>query len=556
MRVNLPITDEEYVLPEGEVIITRTDVQSRITYANQAFLTSSGFSLEECMGQPQNIVRHPSMPPEAFADLWRTIKAGLPWTGIVKNRRKDGGFYWVRANVTPIVERGQIVGYMSVRVKPTAEEVRSADELYRKMKEGRAKHVRLVRGEVIDTRWLHRALRSLNDSSIARTVLVFGTLAAVSCAQMLAAVLHAESWVRMWSPAIAGLGALLSFAGGMYYVTRIIRPIRQAEDVAIRILSGDLHCSFPAARERDIERFMRSLNQMNAKLIGVLRDTRLGIERTLGGAEQIEQANVDLSHRTQVNATSLQQVSASMQELAATVQQNSINAQQANVLSGEAFKVTERGREVVQQVVARMHDIADASRKMSDIVELMESITFQTNLLALNAAVEAARGGEAGRGFAVVAQEVRALAQRSANAAKDIRTLIEDSLDKVDDGAKLVNRAGETMESIVKSVHLVTDLVSSIMAANREQSTGIEQITRAVADMDVVTQRDSAMADQLIDVAADVRFQSTRVLEAISAFELNAASKPHALPREQAHRGSDAAAAAHESSEPMQSAAA
>jgi aerotaxis receptor len=551
MRVNLPVTNEEYVLPAGEVIITRTDVQSRITYANQAFLTSSGFSLEECMGQPQNIVRHPDMPPEAFADLWRTIKAGLPWAGIVKNRRKNGGFYWVRANVTPIVERGEIVGYMSVRVKPTAEEVRTAEDLYRKMKAGRAKHLRLVRGEVVDTRWRHRVLRVLNESSIARTVIVFGTLVAMSCAQMIAALWSDLSFVRAWIPAIAACAAVLSFAGGAYYVTRIIGPIREAERVAIRILSGDLHCSFPPARERDIERFSRSLNQMNAKLIGVLRDTRLGIESTLSGAEQIEQANVDLSQRTQVNATSLQQVSASMQELAATVQQNSINAQQANVLGGEAFKVTERGREVVQQVVARMRDIADASRKMSDIVELMESITFQTNLLALNAAVEAARGGEAGRGFAVVAQEVRALAQRSANAAKDIRTLIEDSLEKVDDGTTLVNRAGETMGSIVKSVHLVSDLVSSIMAANREQSTGIEQITRAVADMDSVTQRDSAMADRLIDVAADLRFQSTRVLEAISAFELNAASHSNGMPKAEARRVRDSHdIAAQESPEP------
>jgi methyl-accepting chemotaxis protein len=174
----------------------------------------------------------------------------------------------------------------------------------------------------------------------------------------------------------------------------------------------------------------------------------------------------------------------------------------------------------VQQVVVRMGNIADASRKMSDIVSLMEDITFQTNLLALNAAVEAARAGESGRGFAVVAQEVRALAQRSANAAKEIKSLIEDSLEKVDDGVQLANRAGETMESVVKSVRLVTGLVTDIMAANHEQSSGIEQVSRAVSDMDAVTQRDSALAEQLIEVARELRFQAGRMLEAIAAFEM------------------------------------
>jgi aerotaxis receptor len=520
MRYNGPVTNEEYVLPDGEVIITRTDVGGRITYANQAFLTSSGFSLEECLGEPQNIVRHPDMPREAFADLWKTIRSGLPWTGLVKNRRKDGGFYWVRANVTPIVEDGKIVGYMSVRVRPTREEVRFADDLYRKMRQGTAKHVRLVQGEAIDARWLQRSIRAINDSSIARTALVFGTLLAASSAQMLASLAPEASAIRGFGPIFAAVGAALSLAGWIYYVTRIIHPIRQAKDIAIRILSGDLRSSFASARERDIDRFMRVLNQMNAKLIGVLRDTRIGIERALHGAQQIEQANVELSRRTQANSASLEEVAASMEELSSAVQQNSANAQQANVLSGEAFKVTERGREVVQEVVARMGNIADASRRMSDIVSLMQEITFQTNLLALNAAVEAARAGESGRGFAVVAQEVRALAQRSANAAKEIKTLIEDSLQKVDDGVQLVQRADETMESVVKSVRLVTSLVTDIMTANQGQSAGIEQVTRAVSDMDAVTQRDSALAEQLIDVARELRFQAGRMLEAIAAFEM------------------------------------
>jgi aerotaxis receptor len=518
MRLNQPTTAEEYVLPDGEVIITRTDVHGRITYANQAFLTSSGFSLEECMGQPQNIVRHPDMPREAFADLWRTIKAGLPWTGLVKNRRKCGGFYWVRANVTPIVERGRVVGYMSVRVKPTAQEIRAAESLYASMRQGRARHLALIQGEVVDRRWWWRPIHAINASSITRTVMVFGSLAVTFVLQAFAARAP-DLLANLAVPSLAGIGILLSAAGGIYYVTRVIRPIRKAERAAISILSGDLGCSFPPARDRDIGRLMGALNQMDAKLIGVLKDTRLGVEQMLSGALQIEEANVELSKRTQANAASLEEVAASMEELSSAVRRNSANAGQAKVQSAQASQVTERGREVVQQVVTRMHDIAEAARKMSEIIGLMESITFQTNLLALNAAVEAARAGELGRGFAVVAQEVRALAQRSATAAKEIKTLIDDSLSKVDDGTKLVNRAGDTMEAVVKSVRVVTDLVADIMDATQAQSAGVDQVSRAVSDMDTVTQRDSAMAQQLLDVASDLRFQSSRVLEAISGFE-------------------------------------
>lgn len=518
MRVNLPTTADEYVLPDGEVIITRTDVQSRITYANQAFLTSSGFSLEECIGQPQNIVRHPDMPREAFADLWKTIRAGLPWTGLVKNRRKCGGFYWVRANVTPIVERGRVVGYMSVRVKPTAQDIAAAEALYAKMRQGRAKHIALIQGEIVNRRWWWRPIHAINASSMTRTVLVFGSLALTFCLQSMAAR-WGEAIASLAVPALAGIGIFLSAAGAIYYITRVIRPIRKAEEAAIRILSGDLGCSFPPARDRDIGRLMCALNQMDAKLIGVLRDTRLGVEQTLSGAQQIEVANVELSKRTQSSAASLEEVAASMEELSSAVKRNSANAEQARVQSAEASQVTERGREVVQQVVVRMHDIAEAARKMSEIIVLMEGITFQTNLLALNAAVEAARAGELGRGFAVVAQEVRALAQRSATAAKEIKTLIDDSLSRVEDGAQLVNRAGDTMEVVVKSVRLVTELVADIMTANHEQLSGVEQVSRVVCDMDTITQSDSAMAQELIGVAADLRFQSGRVLEAISGFE-------------------------------------
>jgi aerotaxis receptor len=520
MRINQPVTGEEYVLPDGEVIITRTDLDSRITYANQAFLSSSGFSLQECIGEPQNIVRHPDMPREAFADLWKTIRSGKPWTGIVKNRRKNGGYYWVRANVTPIVESGRAVGYMSVRVKPTAEEIDLAQRLYEAMRTGRANHVRLVEGEAVDTRFAARVMALLRPSLTTGTVGVLGAIAA-SFAVVLVASQSSNSFAtETIVPAAAMFGLLLALLNARYIVRKVAAPIKKAEEIATQIVSGNVECAFQDSTDRDVRTMMRALNQMNAKLVGVLKDTRLSIDAVIEGTEHIEQANAALCARTQSHASSLEETAASMEEMTASVKENADSARKASEMTERASEVTRKGRDVVQQVVVTMNDIALASRKMGDILGIIEGIAFQTNLLALNAAVEAARAGDLGRGFAVVAQEVRALAQRSSTAAREIKELIVDSLAKVENGSQLASQAGETMKEVVASAVRVTDLVSEIMAANSEQSSGIEQINRAVAEMDRMTQEDSVLADQLNDVARALRFQSQRALDAICAFNL------------------------------------
>jgi aerotaxis receptor len=520
MRNNQPITNEEYVLPDGEVIITRTDLDSRITYANEAFLTSSGFSLEECLGEPQNIVRHPDMPREAFADLWRTIKSGKPWTGIVKNRRKNGGYYWVRANVTPIVERGHTVGYMSVRVKPTSEEIRQAEALYEAMRNGTAPHLKLIEGEVVDTRFIARLARLLRPSLTVGTLGVLGTIAALFALTLMASLSSNNTAATTLVRAFAALGLALSVLNARYIVRKVAEPIKRAEAIAMQIVSGNVDCSFQDSTDRDVRTMMRALNQMNAKLVGVLKDARLSIDTMMRSTEHIERANAALCERTQCHASSLEETAASMEEMTASVKENADSARTASEMTVRASEVVRQGRDVVQQVLVTMHDIALASKRMGDILGLIEDIAFQTNLLALNAAVEAARAGDLGRGFAVVAQEVRALAQRSSNAAREIKELIADSLTKVESGTKLASHAGETMENVVASAMRVTDLVSEIMTASSEQSTGIEQINQAVAQMDRMTQEDSSLADQLSEVARTLRFQSKRALEAISAFNL------------------------------------
>ena len=222
MRNNGPVTQAEYVLPEGEVIITHTDTDSRITYANPAFLTSSEFSLDECLGEPQNIVRHPDMPKEAFADLWTTIRSGKSWTGIVKNRRKSGGFYWVRANVTPMMDaHGRIVGYMSVRVKPTAEEVYKAERVYADIRAGRAGSLRIQQGRVVDTSIAGWFARLSHMSLKTGTWIVQGAMSALLAGASVINYLSSGVGVVTW---MSLFGALVAFANMIYVQRAVVQP--------------------------------------------------------------------------------------------------------------------------------------------------------------------------------------------------------------------------------------------------------------------------------------------------------------------------------------------
>jgi aerotaxis receptor len=531
MRVNMPITNEEYVLPDGEVIVTRTDLRGVITYANDAFARSCQFSREETMGQPQNIVRHPDMPVDAFADLWRTIKAGRPWSGMVKNRRKNGGFYWVKANVTPMLEGGGVTGYMSVRTKPSRAEIESAEKLYRDIRERRASNVEMREGHLI-----YKGVRGLVQRVVNMSFSARCWLSAAAFAFMFAGVAVATAMLPsgisgtgpLWLFSLGGLGCAAAFA--LWATTQIGSPIREAIAVANRVAGGEVGLMFPTSGDPEVMRLFRMLDQMNAKLIGVLKDVHTSLGHVATAAREIAAGNADLSQRTEEQASSLEETASSMEELTSTVHQNADNAKQANQLAAGASSVAVKGGEVVGQVVHTMTAINESSKKIVDIISVIDGIAFQTNILALNAAVEAARAGEQGRGFAVVASEVRSLAQRSAAAAKEIKTLITDSVTKVENGTKLVDEAGSTMSEIVSSVRRVTDIMLEISAASQEQSSGIEQVSFAVTQMDEVTQQNAALVEQVAASTESLSGQMTVVNDALGAFRLGDASehRPHA----------------------------
>lgn len=899
MRTNLPVTDREVMLGDDTLIVSKTDLKGRITYINNDFVKISGFLESELIGEPHNLVRHPDMPAEAFDDLWNTLKAGRPWSGLVKNRCKNGDYYWVDANATPIYESGQVVGYMSVRRKADRAVVAATEAAYRMFREKRANGLAIRNGAVVKG-WDKGFLRDLSlkvkligmAALFALGAIFIGLdgldgiseaneevahlyekrmlpsvelarinkLTADSRAQLLLSLQHdpkAEfsklhdhpldvhlaaveknigEITKLWGsyrgrigddakhrgmadlfdaqskkllekgiqPMLSDLrigsfstaniillkelnpayneatkrsdelftylngeaksdydsaaamyvedktrasilmGAMLMFgAVAIFLLLRVIlRPLDQAVAAFHRVTQGDYSNSLDLARNDELGKVLQGLQTMqisvgfsvadtrrvatetlrirnaldvgsnsvmvadtngiiiycNNSVLNMMREAESDIRKqlpnfradailgsnfdiyhqniahqrnmlasltgthkaeiSLGGrifslaataiinernerlgtvvewrdrtqevaiekevaeiidaagrgdfasrldtsrmkgfflqlgnginqlvesneralsdigavfqrlavgdltetvdsdyqgtlgelknnanatidnlreivtsikeasdaidvaAKEIAAGNTDLSARTEEQASSLEETASSMEELTGTVKQNADNAREANQLASAAAEVAVQGGTVVEQMVATMGSIHESSSKIADIIGVIDGIAFQTNILALNAAVEAARAGEQGRGFAVVASEVRSLAQRSAGAAKEIKTLISDSVGKIENGSKLAANAGHTMGEVVTSIKRVAKIMTDIAEASREQSSGIEQVGQAVTQMDEVTQQNAALVEQAAAAAESLQDQAGSLVQAVSTFTL------------------------------------
>ncbi|WP_396652154.1 methyl-accepting chemotaxis protein [Methylobacter tundripaludum] len=891
MKINRPVTDVEYALTEHDSVVSKTDLRGMITYINEDFLRISGFTRQELIGAPHNIVRHPDMPPEAFEDMWQSLKADRPWTGMVKNRCKNGDYYWVVANATPFYENEQLAGYMSVRSKPSYEQIKAASAAYKLFREGKAGHLKIRNGKVVKSTFLGKLnpfkslsiksrflclvgllcvfmliiggegllgmiksnedLRTVYDDStvpmtqistiqkllLTNRIRITASLSAsspeefqknltevdqniekisstwngymstdLSPEEKVIADRFAEDRKRFVTeglkPAIAALrandrvlansiitdkvrplyepvgdgiqnllqvqidvakqklehsqsrfistrnsviglltaGIVLSLLLGLALINAILRAFSRS---MTQIAKGDYATAIEIDRQDELGKVMNAIKAMQIKLgfdmaenkriadeslrikigldnvstgvmiadnarniiyvnksvvellskaetdirkhlpnfsaatlVGTNIDSfhvnpahqrqllasltntytasmdigghsmvvtaspvinelgqRLGavaewLDRTaevavekevadivhgavmgdftrriqiqgkagffkqLGenlnqlmetseiglnevvrvlealsrgdltekitndysgtfgqlkddsnitveklkeivnsikevtnnistGAKEIASGNNDLSHRTEEQAASLEQTAASMEELTSTVQHNAANAKKANQLAVDASDIAGKGVEVVGQVVRTMDDINASSRKIGDIISVIDDIAFQTNILALNAAVEAARAGDQGRGFAVVAVEVRNLAQRAATAAGEIKHLIDDSVMKVSGGSKLVAQAGLTMEEIVNSIRGVTVMMSEISAASAEQTAGIEQVNQAISQMDDVTQQNAALVEQAAAAAESLEEQAQNLVNTVGSFKVD-----------------------------------
>jgi len=520
MRLNLPVSDTEITLSDSETIVSTTDLQGNITYANPYFIAVSGYSAEELIGAPQNILRHPDMPVEAFADFWATIRSGRSWSGMVKNRCKNGDYYWVLANVTPVVEDGVAVGYMSVRTKPTRQQVAQASALYARIKAGQADGIAISQGAAVRTGWMAKLL-SLRDLPLGKRIgWNLGLLTAVLLLQLAwnAGVLPATAHGWLTGLSAMAVCATVYFWHSLYRA--VLHPLQQARQACDVMAGGDLTGELDTTRRDEMGQLLRSLRQLRVNLHSIVGDVRGNFLRISMASQEIAAGNMDLSGRTEAQASALEQTASSMEQLAATVQQNSGHAVQASDMAGKVHGLAGRGGEIVGQVVKMMGEINASSQKIGDITGIIEGIAFQTNILALNAAVEAARAGDQGRGFAVVAGEVRSLAQRSASAATEIKQLITASLTQVQAGAKLAEQAGASSAEMLGAVQGVHGIMAEIASASREQSNGIGQVNKAVTQMDEVTQQNAALVEQSAAASASLQDQALQLEQAMALFKL------------------------------------
>jgi aerotaxis receptor len=578
MRKNLPITQQEYLLPEGMTIVSCTDLKGRITYVNPDFLTASGFDLDELIGKAHNVVRHPDMPEEAFADLWRTLQAGRPWTGMVKNRCKNGDHYWVVANATPLLERGAVTGYMSVRTRPTREQVAEAEAVYRRFQAGRAEGLAIEEGRVVQRgmlaglnlpgRWLARASLGTRFALLGGGTLVGAALAAAAAwaaslplavaagVLLIATVLGlARLGHRLQRQCRAAAGFLDNFSQGVFdgvidasghdamaqamlalkrVQTRVgfefIDAKRRAVEVeaqrqAENLVTQEVAAVVSAATAGDLTGriplegknsfFQQLCGGVNA-LLDTVTHTFISVQAL---ATELSAASEQVSQTSQSLAHSASQQAAGVEETTASLHEISAsvrqNADSATVTDGIATQAASQALEGGQAV----GQTVDAMKSIAQKIGIVDDIAYQTNLLALNAAIEAARAGEHGKGFAVVAAEVRKLAERSQAAAREIGQLAGNSVG-------LAERAGHLLQAMVPSIHKTSELVQEIAAASGEQNGSVGQITGAMNHLNSTTQQTASASEELSATAEELSAQAQRLQELMAFFRLAQDASP------------------------------
>ncbi|TCZ65375.1 methyl-accepting chemotaxis protein [Roseicella aquatilis] len=518
MRDNGPVTDREVLLPEGKVLVSRTDSGGRIRFCNDSFVEISGFAAEELTGAPHNIVRHPHMPRQAFADLWSTIKAGRPWEGLVKNRTRTGDHYWVRANVTPVLEDGQVAGYVSIRFRPERAAVAAAEAAYARIRAGQARGVGLRDGEIVATGRRAR-LATVAASVTGRLAATLGMAILWLIALGWAGQAGVGRGIAILLPcAIVAVGTL-----GWLTLRALRRPLRDLEAHLAATAAGDFHrvVETPAAPEfRGIASQLRATRARFAYALQEREelDRRSRVERVAtqqAMAEQLEQSVGSVAESLAAAVTELHasadslagtadqtaqqaaaaaagatQASANVQTVAAAAEQMAASVAEVTRQVHEAATVAHAAAEEARRTDATVRSLAESAQRIGEVVRLIGDIAGQTNLLALNATIEAARAGEAGKGFAVVASEVKALAGQTARATEEIGRQIAAMQAATGQAVTAIHGIGSTVERS-------SEIAGAIAAAVEEQGAATREIARNVGEAASGTGEVSAQVERL-----------------------------------------------------------
>lgn len=544
MRRNLPVTDVETLVPEHEFIYSRTDLKGVIVEANEAFARISGFEREELIGKPHNIVRHPDMPEAAYADLWVDLKAGRPWRGIVKNRRKDGGYYWVEANVTPVRDGTRIIGFQSVRNRPTREEVAAAADAYRQINDGNSrlgvKHGRVSRRRPA---WFNAVLSFPVHLMMISFVVIFGAAAHLAGTYFGLADFHV---IQNGYAALAGLYGLVFL---VFYARPAVRELSALADWLDRLLTtGNLRARIHSSRAdvigtvvHDTDRFASSIQAIVQGMADVAHQVGHATSRVSTGMDLIQGAACQQNEATVAAAEAVEQVTVSIGEVAEHALSTRDVADQAGEVSKEGAERSERACEAVIALSRTVSSSAEQverlgrrSTEISQVAAVIKEIADQTNLLALNAAIEAARAGEVGRGFAVVADEVRKLAERTSAATQEISDTIQmiqeetrlavegmrAGAEQVEESVQLVHSAQEALQRIKDGMDDTTRRVSGISRASAEQREAVTQLARNVEQVATMTEQNVAAVNQAGGMVHTLKTNVERMEKSVAQFSL------------------------------------